>query len=267
MLFFYFLLNEIKALRNECSKYPSKYGGPDLCSMLMNPYAGCRCFKGDDESAVNSALSQIDSSIELLYIHNAVIGQKIDFNKLPSQMIVVLSSSYDTPQSFSSIDWTLKDDFNSNPKSFFQLFNEFSNFKPKEEGEELPVRIVGNISSKVSTLILTTQEYQIVDSDLMIDNLILAAAPFNGKDSPNKIMSNILISDISNFNPNLEKIETNHLGYYIAEKDPASYTINFHQNEIEIYINDQYSYSINYNTGPQLDLIINADEITFNVSD
>lgn len=244
--------------KDKCKKYPKEYGGPDECNRLMKPYAGYKCYYEDGPSAVNNALSKVDSSIELLFVENGVPNQKIDFNNLPSQMMVVLDYNPYNSKLLSLPDLMIKTKFDASPAGFQRLFKHM----PKESAD---VQIVGDIKKKVTYLSLTYQTFQIVDSDLNIDNLILDTSTFDEK-SPNKIRSKYVLTHISHTLPS--NLNANQVGYFNDEKRIENCTITF--DSTEIHFNDytyNSTYYLKYDIDKFTDIILYATKITFSFTE
>lgn len=266
--------DSLEKYKKKCSNYPKEFGGPDECNRVMKPYAGYKCFFEDGESAVNKILSQVDSSLELIILDSAIPGQKIDFNKLPSQMVVILEhSNYETSKILSIPDLMLKAKFDGNLKGYKQLSKELSKIQPKETDI---VRIVGNISEKVSTLVLTLQTIQIVDNDLNTDTFILSTGTLD-ENSPYKISSNTFLSEISQSIPKPDKLNVKRKGCYYYDKSTANITISFETGYtpdeppqeypvICLYVNRTYEssfYTVKLDYNQFVDLVTNGKEVTF----
>ncbi|KAK8842931.1 hypothetical protein M9Y10_025797 [Tritrichomonas musculus] len=79
---------------NYCDSNPEEEGGPGHCKAVMNAYKGYKCITSDETDTISTTLSQIDKSVEFLFLTNCISqNTKIDFNYLPSKMIVMLQGA------------------------------------------------------------------------------------------------------------------------------------------------------------------------------
>lgn len=247
--------------KDQCKNYPKEFSGQDACDRVMKPYAGLKCYKGDDENAVNEALKKVDKSIELLIVQNCVLNQKIDFNNLPSQMMVILHFQYTETSSVEMIqDLMIKNKFEANTKSFERIVKELPKRATKEGIAD--VKIVGNIKEKV-TAFIPTCNFQIVDSDLNCDNLILATADFDEEFSPNKIKTQYAISEISHGFRKSDKVAPTQIGFYETTEKLRNYSITFEPQIVNVGVTEDKSHNQYYTADDLFSLIIYANEITF----
>ena len=171
---------------NYCDSNPEEEGGPEHCKAVMNAYKGYKCIGSDETDKISTVLSQIDKSTEFLYISNGISNNiKIDFNNLPSKMIVMLQMADQLPESrfLSTFKKLAQTKFDGTQKGIInfakKMKNEANNkyFGLKEEGEEkYTIKLVGNIKDKVSFLIANSFELEIVESDLNIHTLFIYGA-------------------------------------------------------------------------------------------
>ncbi|KAK8892886.1 hypothetical protein M9Y10_030137 [Tritrichomonas musculus] len=172
---------------NYCDSNPEEEGGPEHCKAVMNAYKGYKCIASDETDTISTTLSQIDKSVEFLFLTNGISqNTKIDFSYLPSKMIVMLENEQfgeDRSKSrflsiIKKLSQTKFDGTQQGIINFAKKMKRGTNNKKahylEEEGEITnKVKLVGNVKDKVSFLIISSIEIDIVESDLNIHTLFM----------------------------------------------------------------------------------------------
>ena len=215
----------------------------------MNAYKGYKCIITDETGTISTTLSQIDKSVEFIFLTNGVSNNiKIDFNSLPRKMIVMLQMGDNMPESrfLSTIkklsqakfDGTHQGIINFAKKMKKDTNNKIS-FKAEEE-ERDNIKLVGNIKDKVSFLIVSSLQIEIVESDLNIHTLFM----YGGTLSPLtqfKIKTTYFITnygfqeEIINQLPDHSYINSE---YYQLSELEGKITVNFEKESLNVNVED-----------------------------
>ena len=271
---------QYSTIKDNCDKNPEEFGGPERCNAVADAYKGFKCISSEKADNINSVLAQIDKSSELLLIINSFSSDiKIDFNYLPSQMAVIYMPSDITETKLLSITKKIgKSNFdgsNKNINNFIRSITkdiDYKTIKNENDDEEvietLPViRLVGNIKDKVSYLLLTATDFEIIESDLNIHTLCLYAARY--LPTQYKIQTKYIISYIYAHESFVEhQIKdyslVNTENFQLWTMDDKT-TINFKEKKLEAIYEDKYIATVPYDIFKKTSGLISfPGEITLN---
>lgn len=183
-----------------CSEQ-QKYNYDDCLVVIDSFVDGYYC----SGSNINSALSKIKGSTEILYIY-AYEVQQVDFNNLKEQMVVFFSNygTSDEEQSSKKLDaqdylkLTIQNMLNL---PFNKRINNFTNIAKSKKIKDTygnPISIVGNIKNKVSCLFMMSSNIvKIINNDLDINTFFLGDNSYFADDSLKVNTTHFIIDDIS----------------------------------------------------------------------
>lgn len=269
---------EISQYKRLCNTNKDYMGGESRCYEVINKFKGYNCVVLEESETIDSVLSKIDSSVELLMINNGFdFEATINFNKLPSKMMVLYNTLeiYSDESIFNSaMKVMMNQPFSKKQKDHF-IHKKLAN--SEDEGSEMKSRIklVGNIKDKVSFLSLSLCNFKIIESDLNVDSLSLYFAFLNST-SEYKIQTNQFFSlfytnsELFDQLSDLSYIKTN--SFYIYDTsyydEPMHYTIKFGETNWEVLDDDEESENtiIPNSIAKQFGLISISEVTTFNAN-
>lgn len=227
-----------------CPNNTALYGGPETCEAVFDAYVKSTCVR-DNNTDINELLTKVDKSIELLRIYISLEKNiTIDLNKLPAKMSVILVHQkfwpeYSDPEDPENPEEPAESKALHAVKSVIsrQLHNKQQPSKlikhkrsiKKEDDEEeeetfFYTSIVGNCKDKVSYLYLESANYEIIQSDLNVDEFDTAYWDGLMLPSEHKIKTKKLnvflqaVSDDKGLSGEADPFWTKYLPYFETEK-------------------------------------------------
>lgn len=237
---------------NYCDSNPEEEGGPERCKAVMSAYKGFTCIGSTETDTISTTLTQIDKSIEFLFITNEISNNvKIDFNKLPSRMIVMLEMADELPESryLSIIKALAQTKFDGTQQGIIDFATKIKkstnkntkNIGLKAEEDKHTMKLVGNIKDKVSFLIAASFEIEVVESDLNIHTLFMYGATLSPS-SQFKVKTTYFVTECSFSDEIVSQLKDHsyiNSKYYQLYGFDGKITINFEKDSLTVIENSE----------------------------